>query len=1160
MYKLPRRVRRRLGLAALLLALALSVCYIALPPDASVRLALGFNASRAANYLRGKATGRDAWLRGPARHRVDLRSEVGYLIKTGYGTRHRVPAQLEALARAGGGTGGVLGDEGRGFLVVGDWTTVNETDAKIMGVEIHDAIRMVMETKIDDAYAEHQRFAKYRTLQGAVAAGDEEKALELGRRYGWELDALKFIMGLEFAHMRLPHKKWYIILDDDTYVVKESLELMLSHLDPKVPQYIGNAVGDWRGRFAHGGSAVLLSGAAMKALFDRRDVVAAAYRESLDETWGDRLVATTLQKLGIILDERYCHYFNGETPRLTRIRADRVCSPIVSFHGLRKEGEMAEAGRVFAGVAGPVVWGQLWELYGRRGAAAGAAGSYATGSSAAAGPQDHVGPRDERTQTWKGVRGEAECERKCDKTGWCLAWTHDADSGDCHGSPYDDDYEGTAAIPAPTQAPASTYTASEAPPPPLPTADASTTAATSTISASTATATAADAPSRSRAESDNLDPAPVAAGSESLPQQNGDRRPSEHQANGSMSSHSPAIPASYHSPHLGYPTGVSAASASPPGSVYMPMTSLPSTPSHYSSYSPAASAPQHPDAYRAAPVTTTAPMSLPSMRTIDALSHQGVSQPAGPPALHHAMSMSMSASPASVSSSPTFYPHHSVPLPSNYGLGHDSLARYPLPHDPRILGSRGPKKCDETHPTCNNCKKSKRECLGYDPIFRQQVGGAPTNSHIQPAPASQSASTSPAPPVAILHSTPAPGPRVGNSYGGQPPMLPGSYSSSPATTLSAGPVSHTTTTASYSQPPAAAAPAPAPGRPEPSYEYAPPIKQEPSYDHPTGIASDRHLPSTSLPDSSRSYDQNPASHPDTGNHFRASKSMKIREIIDLLGPPPPPQQISHTEETFNEITKVYHDMYAGALGAFFETTWYYFAENGKMSFPRDANLIEHMASFLKILEAVKANDHAQMAYSGVLETRIVWELACTAYASPNGTNSAVRMGLPPDGDAIEARNRLRVVETLLCGEYLTANPLVPPIADHDQHRTRQFDFWYSLAEFVRKRDAPNSPQAVKAREDMLGRMRHLLDGRENRDVLYSIAVVRELAPNFEPGFGSTLPQHLDETDPKHRLAVASKFILDEAQVTGGTTNVVRRFSDIASRAFVNPGVNVAGRA
>lgn len=39
-------------------------------------------------------------------------------------------------------------------------------------------------------------------------------------------------------------------------------------------------------------------------------------------------------------------------------------------------------------------------------------------------------------------------------------------------------------------------------------------------------------------------------------------------------------------------------------------------------------------------------------------------------------------------------------------------------------------QCDEGHPTCRNCQKSKRECLGYDPIFKQQPGPA----NIQPAP------------------------------------------------------------------------------------------------------------------------------------------------------------------------------------------------------------------------------------------------------------------------------------------------------------------------------------------------------------------------------------------------------------------------------------------
>lgn len=39
-------------------------------------------------------------------------------------------------------------------------------------------------------------------------------------------------------------------------------------------------------------------------------------------------------------------------------------------------------------------------------------------------------------------------------------------------------------------------------------------------------------------------------------------------------------------------------------------------------------------------------------------------------------------------------------------------------------------QCDEGHPSCRNCQKSKRECLGYDPIFKPQPGPAP----IQPAP------------------------------------------------------------------------------------------------------------------------------------------------------------------------------------------------------------------------------------------------------------------------------------------------------------------------------------------------------------------------------------------------------------------------------------------
>lgn len=69
-------------------------------------------------------------------------------------------------------------------------------------------------------------------------------------------------------------------------------------------------------------------------------------------------------------------------------------------------------------------------------------------------------------------------------------------------------------------------------------------------------------------------------------------------------------------------------------------------------------------------------------------------------------------------------------------------------------------QCDEAHPTCNNCKKSKRDCLGYDPIFKQQ---GPTA--IQPAPNTQPPSV----PPTTLASTP------NVPYQPQPPVVPSSY-------------------------------------------------------------------------------------------------------------------------------------------------------------------------------------------------------------------------------------------------------------------------------------------------------------------------------------------------------------------------------------------------
>lgn len=237
-------------------------------------------------------------------------------------------------------------------------------------------------------------------------------------------------MGMKLAYERMPGKKWYIILDDDTFLIPSSLEMLLSHLDHKKPWYLGNAVGDYKGRFAHGGSAVLVSGQAMKQLFDHPSIVAEAFIESLDETWGDKLVATTFQKLGIYLDERYNHHFNGEPPELTRITSDKFCSPLVSFHGLREPDSIRSVGKTLSGMKSPVLWGQLMRLFGgnpiqdiieepvHRGV-------------------DYVGPTDERAKMWEKVKKVDDCRWNCERASdWCMAWKYDTDKHECIGSPW----------------------------------------------------------------------------------------------------------------------------------------------------------------------------------------------------------------------------------------------------------------------------------------------------------------------------------------------------------------------------------------------------------------------------------------------------------------------------------------------------------------------------------------------------------------------------------------------------------------------------------------------------------------------------------------------------------------------------------------------------
>ncbi|KAK2063082.1 family 31 glycosyltransferase [Colletotrichum caudatum] len=417
------RIKRLLVTVFFSFLIGNALLYLLLPYDNPLVLAFRFNFSGLQLWFRGSGVDKDAWLYEPARYPIEYDTDVGLLIKTGYGTRHRLAAQLGALGLA-------AEQDARSFVVVGDWTPPGDSGGKMAGVHVHDAVGGVMAMPEMRSHHDAPKFKEYLALKDAVRDGDDAKATEVGKSFGWDLDALKFIWGLEYVYDNLPPKKWYVILDDDTYLVRSSLRLLLAHWDPDAPQYIGNAVGDFRGRFAHGGSAVVISHEAARRLLSRRDVVAAAQERSLEETWGDRLLATAFQKIGVYLDERHSHFFNGERPGVSRIMADRFCSPLVSFHGVADPAEMERIGAAFRDERSPVFWGQLWEIYG-------APSTEDFRRLPVRAGRDFVGRTDERAKVLPATESGEACLEECEAlAAECLAWTWVEESRECRLSPW----------------------------------------------------------------------------------------------------------------------------------------------------------------------------------------------------------------------------------------------------------------------------------------------------------------------------------------------------------------------------------------------------------------------------------------------------------------------------------------------------------------------------------------------------------------------------------------------------------------------------------------------------------------------------------------------------------------------------------------------------
>ena len=276
----------------------------------------------------------------------------------------------------------------------------------------------------------------------------------------------------------------------------------------------------------------------------------------------------------------------------------------------------------------------------------------------------------------------------------------------------------------------------------------------------------------------------------------------------------------------------------------------------------------------------------------------------------------------------------------------------------------------------------------------------------------------------------------------------------------------------------------------------------------------------------------------------------VGDLLDMGGPPiiaagDAPQTLASSEE----INHLYFSVYAPGLESFLESKW--FSTKGLTKLASDKTLLEQfsglIAAFSKANAAPATEAAVAMASTAGTEARIVWALATMVRSSAAEANGAGSGLVPAVDDPVEAAHRLAVFEALLTGRVAGSNPLTQPVpGSTDHHRLRELEFWYTMGNFVCL--AYEDPAGTKDIDDALGALRNLLDGRENRDVLYSIAVVRALSQRVSEYTEGEQPLHLDESDNKSKLLVAKRFVTDEG-AGNGTTNVIRRLCGLASRTW-----------
>ena len=180
--------------------------------------------------------------------------------------------------------------------------------------------------------AEHAAHNHY--AESAGVDGDD-----WGPTGGWILDKYKFLPLMQHAGVRWPRAKWYVYMEDDTYLFLPNVRRFLAGFDPREPHYLGSYAAKSDAVFAHGGAGFAVSRAAWEASFGRDGGgLVDEYQGYVEEhCCGDQVLGLALRDHGVRFGEnggdgKFTWGFNPLVHWAFAFARSNWCEPLLSWH------------------------------------------------------------------------------------------------------------------------------------------------------------------------------------------------------------------------------------------------------------------------------------------------------------------------------------------------------------------------------------------------------------------------------------------------------------------------------------------------------------------------------------------------------------------------------------------------------------------------------------------------------------------------------------------------------------------------------------------------------------------------------------------------------------------------------------------------------------